>query len=140
MAASLSPLLRKLQWKEPARPLLLGVPDQIQKRLSAEGQPPAGRRGKNHDAVLVCWHKQADVQKEAADLLARLAPEALFWTAYPKKSSALHQDLDRDNGWLPLVNAGWLPVRAIALNDDWSSLRWRPKANISKLTRKFETR
>lgn len=148
MPAAQNPILRKLQVKTgadaPIKPFVFAAPAPHDTALpvafSNEGLAWAARKGKGHGFILAFFSNKAGVAKHAVDLLERLTPEGLFWTAYPKKSSPLHQDLNRDEGWKPLVDAGWLPVRAIALDDDWSAHRWKPKGDIKNLTRKFETR
>jgi hypothetical protein len=57
--------------------------------------------------------------------------------AYPKKTGAIKTDLSRDHGWQPLDRHDLLPVTQIALDETWSALRFRRRAEIQKLTRKF---
>lgn len=148
MPLAQDPLLRKLQVKTgldaPNKPFLFAPPaphdEALPSAFGEAGIPLAQRKGNGHGFILAFFHSKADVAQHALDLLERLESEGLFWTVYPKKSSPLHVDLNRDEGWLPLVDAGWLPIRAIALDKDWSALRWKPKSAIKKLTRKFETR
>ncbi len=62
-----------------------------------------------------------------------------LWFAYPKKSGSVPSDITRDHGWTALGDAGLLAVTQIALNDDWSALRFRYRDEIPKLTRRGET-
>lgn len=48
-----------------------------------------------------------------------------LWLAYPKKSGAMRSDLNRDSGWDELAGAGLRPVTQIAIDADWSALRFR---------------
>ncbi|MBE2281593.1 MAG: hypothetical protein IAE91_14475 [Ignavibacteriaceae bacterium] len=58
-------------------------------------------------------------------------PDGLLWFAYPKKSSKKYKsDLTRDEGWEIMGERGFEPVRQIAIDDDWSSLRFRKIENI----------
>ena len=46
--------------------------------------------------------------------------------AYPKGSSKrLTCDFNRDTGWSPLRAVGFGPVRQVAIDEDWSALRFR---------------
>jgi len=70
-------------------------------------------------------------RKAEVDLLAgpiaRLAEgDAVVWFAYPKGTSKKYQcDFNRDNGWDKLKALGFETVRAVAIDEDWSALRFR---------------
>jgi hypothetical protein len=70
--------------------------------------------------------------------LAAFMPGKRLWFACPKKSGAFASDISRDHGWEALQDAGFLPVTQIALDADWSALRFRPRGEIAKLTRASE--
>lgn len=63
-------------------------------------------------------------------LLPRLDNDALLWIAYPKKTSKLYVDISRDNGWNVLMEAGYDGVAQIAIDNDWSALRFRENEQI----------
>ena len=63
-------------------------------------------------------------------IVDRLSDEALFWIAYPKKSGSISSDISRNSGWDVLKSSGYDPVMQIAINDDWSALRFRKSKNI----------
>jgi hypothetical protein len=97
--------------------------------LPTSGEAPA-------DLVLGFVPDAASVVPVFGD--ARSAPRAggRLWFAYPKVSGRIATDITRDRGWDSLVQAGWLGVAQIALDETWSALRFRPRAYIPKLTRK----
>ena len=50
--------------------------------------------------------------------------------AYPKKTSKKYSaTVSRDEGWGPLGENGYETVRLIALDEDWSILRFRKTVN-----------
>jgi hypothetical protein len=52
--------------------------------------------------------------------------DAVLWFAYPKRTSKRYKaDFDRDHGWEVLRAAGFEPVRQVAIDADWSALRFR---------------
>lgn len=55
----------------------------------------------------------------------KLADEALFWIAYPKKTGSIKTDMTRDNGWDSVFAKGYDPVMQVAIDKDWSALRFR---------------
>jgi len=59
--------------------------------------------------------------------VAKLAKgDAAIWFAYPKGTSKkLKCDFNRDTGWDALKAAGFDTVRAIAIDEDWTALRFR---------------
>ena len=60
-------------------------------------------------------------------LLAAKAPgDALLWFAYPKGTSKKYKcDFNRDTGWDRLRAAGFDTVRQVAIDEDWTALRFR---------------
>ena len=62
--------------------------------------------------------------------------DAIVWLAYPKGSSKRVQcDFNRDTGFSPLGTVGFEGVRQVAIDDDWSALRFRRVEFIRKITR-----
>lgn len=59
-----------------------------------------------------------------------------FWVAHPKKSGAIASDLSRDAGWERLTREGMIPVTQIAIDADWSALRFRYRDEVKVITRK----
>jgi len=81
-------------------------------------------------------------QKEVDDLAKKIAPlvrgDGLLWFAYPKGSSKKYKcEFNRDNGWNELGKNGFEPVRMVAIDEDWSALRFRKAENIKTMTRGF---
>ena len=62
--------------------------------------------------------------------------DAVLWVAYPKGTSKKYScEFNRDTGWDILGAAGFEPVRQVAIDEDWSSLRFRRTEFIKSLTR-----
>lgn len=81
-------------------------------------------------------------QKEVDDLIKKVAPlvsdDGLLWFAYPKGTSKKYTcDFNRDNGWNELGKKGFEPVRMVAIDEDWSALRFRRAEKIKSMTRSF---
>lgn len=50
----------------------------------------------------------------------------MVWFAYPKGTSKKYKsEINRDKGWLVMGEAGFEPVRMVAIDEDWSALRFR---------------
>lgn len=85
----------------------------------------------------IAFVNKQDRLNELATQLTRAADgDAILWFAYPKKSSKrLTCEFDRDSGWDVLGEAGFEPVRAVAIDEDWSALRFRRVASIRTMKR-----
>jgi hypothetical protein len=88
--------------------------------------------------ILAFCTKQAEVDSVANQANAKLTGDGLLWFAYPKGTSKRYKcDFNRDTGWEVLGKLGFEPVRAVAIDEDWSALRFRKVGYIKKMTRSF---
>jgi hypothetical protein len=70
--------------------------------------------------------RRAELDRLSKALAAKAAGDALLWFAYPKGTSKKYQcDFNRDNGWTALRKLGFDSVRQVAIDEDWSALRFR---------------
>ena len=85
--------------------------------------------------------KQKEVDSLAKTVGRKAAGDAIVWIAYPKKSSKKYTcEFNRDSGWLSMGDAGFEPVRMVAIDEDWSALRFRRAEFIKNMTRPEEYR
>lgn len=84
------------------------------------------------DAVLIFVNSLAETGQIVPAVLNFLPLDALAWVAYPKGSSGVKTDVNRDKLWDALKGTGWRPVRQIALDDVWSALRFRPAEKVGQ--------
>ncbi len=72
-----------------------------------------------------------------APAIARKAEgDAVVWFAYPKGSSKKYKSqINRDSGWEVFGREGLEPVRMVAIDEDWSAIRFRRAAFIKNMTR-----
>lgn len=109
---------------------VVGMPEAL-KPLFPEGAiREDGISGKT-EAVLGFAEDARALEALIHSILPGLAPDAVLWLAYPKKSSKrYHSDITRDHGWAPLARYDYEPVSQVALDEDWSALRFKPFARI----------
>lgn len=69
---------------------------------------------------------RAELDHASQDFAAKADGDALLWFAYPKGSSKRYQcEFNRDSGWDVMRDAGFDSVRMVAIDEDWSALRFR---------------
>jgi hypothetical protein len=79
---------------------------------------------------------QADLDAFAKSVTARADGDAVVWFAYPKGSSKRYRsEINHDNGWSALGRAGFEGVRMVAIDEDWSAVRFRRVEFIRSMTR-----
>ena len=83
--------------------------------------------------------KQVEVDRFASRVTkATSGVDAVVWVAYPKGTSKNYQcEFNRDNGWGKLGELGFEPVRQVAIDADWTALRFRRVEYIKKMIRGF---
>jgi hypothetical protein len=84
------------------------------------------------DAVLIFTNSLEEVERVVPPTLHSISEDALVWVAYPKGSSGVKTDVNRDKLWEVLRLTGWHPVRQIAMDHVWSALRFRPAEKVGK--------
>jgi hypothetical protein len=86
--------------------------------------------------ALVFATRQVEVDAAAARLATRARGDVTLWFAYPKGSSKrLRCEFNRDTGWAGLGALGFEPVRQVAIDEDWSALRFRRVEHIRVMRR-----
>ena len=79
---------------------------------------------------------QADLDSASTELAAACEGDAVLWMVYPKASSRTYRcEFNRDSGWPILGAAGFEPVRMVAVDADWSALRFRRVEHIRTMAR-----
>jgi hypothetical protein len=85
--------------------------------------------------------KQKEVDTLGKAIAKKAEGDAVVWFAYPKGSSKNYKsEINRDSGWRILGDAGFEPVRMVAIDEDWSAVRFRRAEFIKTLTRGKEHR
>lgn len=84
------------------------------------------------DVLLLFVKSLAELAEQAPPALKLVKYDALAWIAYPKKSSKIKTDIDRDNGWAKMGEFGYAGVAMVALDETWSAMRYRPAERVGK--------
>ena len=133
-------LLKKLNFKDHKQVVLINLPTDLGDLAAAFAEladvQNSFKNGEKADFTIIFATKQEQVNV-AADLIAEHTEgDAAIWMAYPKGTSKRYKcDFNRDNGWAKLGELGFEPVRMVAIDDDWSALRFRRVGFIKTMKR-----
>ena len=136
----MNPIFKKLNYKDQQQLFIINAPDSFKKDMD-EMKHLAGIKSTLTGAKTVDFFIAfVTRQKEVDDLTAKVAPligdDGLLWFAYPKGTSKKYKcEFNRDNGWAQLGKEGFEPVRMVAVDEDWSALRFKRAEKIKTMTR-----
>ena len=119
----------KLNLKDQTEILVLHAPASFEPELASLQGVTIARELKAIKKIsfaLVFVSQQQELDKISAALVKKVDGDALLWFAYPKGSSKRYQcEFNRDTGWDVIKAAGFDTVRMVAIDEDWSALRFR---------------
>ena len=138
-------VFKKLNLKDGEQPLILNAPDSF--------LPNIKELEENHlpifdvDQVdqisfaIVFIFQQEELKARFESIQEKLKGDVSLWFAYPKKSSKKYKsNISRDSGWELLGEHQFEPVRMVAIDENWSALRFRKVQYIKNLTRNKDMR
>ena len=131
-------LFEKLQYKEEKNLLIQGLPSSIEKqfnKLNFSKNVTPLLKSRRIDFALVFAINENQLNGILKDVLPALHEESKLWIAYPKTSSKIVTNLNRDCSWNMVVSAGYEGVRQVALDSVWSALRFKKCEQINELKR-----
>ena len=121
-------LFKKLNLGDHRDILVVDAPSSFEPELDLLQGVTIGRDPKKAKSIafaLVFVKTLAEVAA-AAKLLPKAVGDAIVWMAYPKGTSKRYRcEFNRDNGWAAIEAAGFESVRMVAIDEDWSALRFR---------------
>lgn len=135
----MTPLFKKLNLKDQPEILVLNAPEEFETELSALEGVNVVRKAtgvKKIGFAMAFVKTSAELEKAGKSIVSRLDGDGIVWMAYPKTTSRKYRcEFNRDSGWTALGEAGFEPVRQVAIDGDWSALRFRRVEYIKKMTR-----
>ena len=79
---------------------------------------------------------QPELDDVSSGLVGAAQGDAILWISYPKGTSRRYRcEFNRDSGWKVLGAAGFEPVRMVAIDEDWTALRFRKVEHIKSMSR-----
>jgi hypothetical protein len=133
-------LFKKLNYKNEKEVHVLHAPESFNEALTEIADRAMVKRKllKKDKATFAIGF--ATTQAMVNNLVTQVAPQlegdAVFWVCYPKASSKNYTcDFNRDTGWAIMGQYNLEGVRQVAIDEDWSALRFRKIDYIKNFTR-----
>lgn len=131
--------LSKLNLESQKEILVLNAPEELDP-LFTDLPGIAVRRSvddiKQIDWALAFVKKEYEVERTMRTMIGKIVGDITLWFAYPKQSSKRYEsEINSELGWKALGKAGYDGVRGVALDEDWSALRFRKNTYINKMTK-----
>ena len=133
-------IVEKLHLNDERNLLIQGLPSSIEKqfaKLSFSKNVTPLLRSKKIDWALVFAVNENQLNNILKEVLPALHDDSKLWVAYPKSTSKITSDLNRDCSWSALTGSGYEGVVQVALDHVWSALWWK-KSDGTKVTETFE--
>src|SRR4051812_47106081 len=87
------------------------------------------KAGKNSD-TLVFIQSEKEYREFLKNKLKRIEPDSVLWFAYPKGTSKIKTDINRDSLRVIGEEYGITTVTAVSIDETWSGLRFRPVEKV----------
>lgn len=135
-------VIKKLQFKDQGQAVLIINAPKAYEEVMASFEGNVHKHGEfkeGYDFVQVFGTSNDELQAFAKSAESFVKENGLFWLCYPKKSSKTYKgsDCSRDTVMYLLAEKGYEPVRQIAIDEDWSALRFRKPEQIKTMKRSF---
>src|ERR1041385_834459 len=127
-------LFEKLQLADEKNLLIQGLPSSIEKQFCklsfAKNMTPL-LKSRKIDFALVFAVNENQLNGILKDVMPALKEGSKFWVAYPKTTSKIATDLNRECSWQQLTSAGYETVNEVALDHVWSAARFE-RLNVKR--------
>lgn len=136
-------LFKKLNFKEQRKVLFVDAPESMADAIDwmrSRAEVLVNDAAAQHcDFAMGFATTQTGLDAISRQLAAAVPGDGIIWICYPKGSSKKYKcEFNRDTGWTVLGELGFEPVRQVAVDDDWSALRFRRVSFIKTITRSKE--
>lgn len=116
-------LLSKLKYKEGYSVCAINLPEYLSPVFS---EHTGDSKGNAYDFIIVFVKDCAELNHFAPQALEKAHSLSIIWFCYPKQSSGVKTDLNRDAGWQVIKDAAYRPVAQCAIDSTWSATRMKP--------------
>ncbi|MDX1960883.1 MAG: hypothetical protein SFU98_20090 [Leptospiraceae bacterium] len=133
-------IIKKMNFKDQKTILALNAPIEFEENLTLMQKIATIDRkilkAKKYEFLIAFVKTQKQLDDITNKIQSFTYDDTLVWFAYPKLSSKKYKsEINRDQGWQALGDIGYEGVRMVAIDEDWSALRFKKANRIKKLTR-----
>lgn len=121
-------IVEKLRLTDEKNLLIQGLPSSIEKqfvKLSFAKNVTPLLKSRKIDWALVFAVNENQLRNILKDVMPALNEGGKLWVAYPKTTSKIVSDLNRDGSWTCLTCSGYEGVEEVALDHVWSAIWWK---------------
>lgn len=132
----MNPILKKMQIKNPETTIVMNHPvefnpilEDLRNLTKVELEIDSS---KTYNCIILFVKSERDIANHSGLIVNQLSEDGLLWFIYPKKTSKKYKvEINRDSGWSSIQEIGFQGVRQVAIDEDWSALRFRHSNFIS---------
>ena len=123
-------ILKKLKFKD--KGIILYAPESIKKEFIKLGFVSLLDKKIKSKNTLIFVNNNKEYVNFLRTQLKNIEPDSVLWFAYPKGSSGIKTDINRDALRATAEEFGITTVAAVSIDDTWSALRFRPINRVGK--------
>jgi hypothetical protein len=130
----MSTVLKKLRIKDDMSVQLLNAPGDYEQIIESATSELSliDVQDNTADCVHLFVKDFAEFNTHLPRALKAIKHDGLFWISYPKGTSKIKTDINRDSMWKASADFGIRPVSQVSLGDIWSAVRFRPFDAVGK--------
>jgi hypothetical protein len=117
-------MIHKFKFKDD--PTILFAPESLQLSVAEMGFKTGLEADVKSNNTLVFVNDKEEFLHFLKNSLSQIGHDSVLWIAYPKQSSKIKTNINRDILWQTAEPYGVTAVSAISIDETWSALRLRP--------------
>ena len=126
-------ILEKLQLANEKNLLIQGLPSSIEKqfcKLSFAKNLTPLLRTRKIDFALIFAVNENQLNGILKDIMPALKEESKLWVAFPKSTSKIVTDLNRESSWQQLLAGGYEISEQVSLDHVWNASQFRKAESL----------
>lgn len=123
-------VIHKLKFKGPG--MVVNAPEALEKEFKSLGCSTTLSKEEASANTLVFVNNKEEFTNFLTQQIDCIVPDSVLWFAYPKGTSKIKTDINRDILRETAEAYGITTVAAISIDSTWSGLRFRPMDRVGK--------
>ena len=122
--------IKKFKFKD--KGIVLNAPASLEAKFVELGFETSLHKEDKSKNTLVFINNQKEYLDFLTNSLERIEDDSVLWFGYPKGTSKIKTDINRDTIRTTGEEFGLTTVTAVSINETWSALRFRPIDKVGK--------